>query len=101
MRSRILKILNLFVMSTSNNIKKLNEIAKDAYRKRGKLISLYKKQGKGNAVIKLKHGCTYVYGETIKTPEICFNAGNSITDMELWSKTIWSKEQRRKDTTNQ
>ena len=78
-------------MKTQEQTKKLNEIAQDAYTKRTKLISLYKKQGKGNVVLKLKHGCTYVYGETIKTPEICFNAGNTITDMELWNKTIWSK----------
>ena len=76
-------------MTPLEQLKKLNEIAKDAYENRAKLIAMYKKQGSGNVVINLKHGCTYVYGETIKTPEINFGNGNSITDLELWDKTIW------------
>ncbi len=71
---------------------KLQEIAKDAYEKRAKLIAMYKKQGKGNVVLPLKHGCTYTYGETIKIPTVNFNAGNSITDMDLFAKTYWNKQ---------
>lgn len=84
-------IKNKEIMTTQEQQKKLTEIANDAYTKRAKLIELFKKQKTGNVVLKLKHGCTYVYGETVKTPEICFNAGNSITDMDLWNKTIWAK----------
>ena len=74
-----------------NNNDKLYEIAKDAYNKRGLLVQKYKKQGRGNVVINLIHGCTYVYGETIKKPEINFGNGCSVIDTELWEKTIWNK----------
>lgn len=76
----------------STNEIKLNEIALDAHKKRSKLISMYKKQGRGNVVLNLKHGCTYIYGETIKIPQISFGMGNVIDDMEFWSKTIWCKK---------
>lgn len=79
-------------MVSTLQLKKLNEIAEDAHRNRAKLIAMFKKQGSGNVVINLVHGCTYVYGETIKNPEICFNAGNSIKDTELWAKTVWANK---------
>lgn len=71
---------------------KLTEVAKEAYNKRAELIALYKKQGRGNVVLRLKFNCTYIYGETVPTPLINFGCGNSVTDMELWSKTIWAKQ---------
>lgn len=74
---------------------KLKEIAKAAYEKRPELIEAYRKQRKGNVVIDLPHGAKYIYGETIKNPSIDFGQGQTIEDLEFFSKTFWTEKQYR------
>lgn len=72
----------------SNEREILKQVGIEAKKRRGELISLYKKQGKGNVLINLSHGFIYKYGDTIPEPQIVIPGirGHQERDWDFWEK---------------
>lgn len=68
----------------------LAAVAKEASERRPELVQAYKKQGKGNVRLDLSHGFCYVYGSTVKIPQIVFPNGFEEDDLGFFKKAgIW------------